>query len=59
MLFLIIQIVIIGLILYLVYYVIGKFVSGKPYQIIGLILVLIFVLYLLNAFGILGGRLLR
>jgi hypothetical protein len=49
-----ISLLIIGLVLWLIYFIIGKFVSGTPYQIIGIILALIFLLYALNALGILG-----
>ena len=45
----IIMLAIVGLVLYLVYYFVGMFVKGRPLQIIGVILVLIFLLYALNA----------
>jgi hypothetical protein len=51
----IIYLLIVGLVLWLVYFVVGKFMSGTPYQIIGIILALIFLLYALNALGILTG----
>jgi hypothetical protein len=51
----IIYLLIFGLVLYLVYFIVGKFVTGKPLQIIGIILGLIFLLYALNALGIFGA----
>jgi hypothetical protein len=48
----IITLLIIGLLLALVYYVVSMFISGKPLQIIGVILALIFLLYALRALGV-------
>lgn len=46
-----IYILIAALILYLVFYLAGKFMSGLPLRIVGIILGLVFVLYALRAFG--------
>ena len=54
-----ITLLIIGLILYLIWLVVGMFITGRAHQIIGVILGLIFLLYCLNALGFLGGHLLR
>lgn len=50
-----IVILIVGLILFLIYYIAGKFVQGMPLNIIGAILALIFVLYALQRLGLLGS----
>jgi len=55
----IITLLILALILYLVWYVIGMFIKGQPHQIIGIILGLILLLYALNLLGLLGGIHLR
>lgn len=47
-----ITLLIAGLILYLIYYVVGKFIQGQPLKIIGIILGLIFLLYALRAFHV-------
>jgi hypothetical protein len=49
-----ISLLIVGLILYLIWYVCGLFIKGQPQQIIGIILGLIFLLYALNQLGLLG-----
>jgi ABC-type multidrug transport system permease subunit len=54
-----IALLIIGLILFLIYYVCGLFIKGQPHQVIGIILALIFLLYALHAFGLLGGVAIR
>jgi len=41
-----------GLVLYLIYYVVGMFIKGQPLKIIGIILGLVFLLYALRAFHI-------
>ena len=41
-----------GLVLYLIYYVVGMFIKGKALSIIGAILGLVFLLYALRAFGV-------
>jgi hypothetical protein len=38
-----------GLVLYVVYYIVGMFIKGQPLKIIGIILGLIFLLYALRA----------
>lgn len=44
---------ILALILYLVWWIVGRFITGTPHQIIGMILGLILLLYALKLFGIL------
>jgi hypothetical protein len=48
----IITLLVLGLILYLVWYVVGLFIKGQPHQVIGIILGLIFLLYALYALGL-------
>jgi hypothetical protein len=43
---------IIGLLLALAYYIASMFISGKPLQIVGIILLLIFLLKALHTFGV-------
>jgi hypothetical protein len=50
-----IVILIVGLVLFLVYFIAGKFVQGTPLNIIGAILALIFVLYALQRVGLFGS----
>ena len=50
-----IVILVVGLVLYLIFYVAGRFTSGTPLNIIGAVLALIFVLYALQRIGVLGG----
>jgi hypothetical protein len=45
---------IIALILYLIWWIVGKFIAGTPHQIIGIVLGLILLLYALKMFGILA-----
>lgn len=40
-----------ALVLYLIFYIAGRFITGQPLKIIGIILGLIFVLYALRAFN--------
>ena len=47
-----ISLLIAGLVLYVIYYVVGMFVKGQPLNIIGLVLGLLFLLYALRAFNI-------
>jgi hypothetical protein len=47
--------VIVALILALIYYAVSIFVGGKPLQIIGIILALVFLLYVLRTFNLLPG----
>jgi len=49
-----IVLLIIALILYLIWWIVGKFISGTPHQIIGIVLGLILLLYALKMFGILN-----
>jgi len=44
--------VIAALILYLIYYIIGKIAPGIPTQIVGIILVIVFLLIVLHSFGV-------
>lgn len=44
---------ILALILYLVWWIVGKFITGVPHQIIGAVLGLILLLYALKLLGIL------
>lgn len=43
---------IVALIAYLVWWIIGKFVSGTPHQIIGIVIALVLLLYALRLFGV-------
>lgn len=47
-----ITLLIAGLILYVIYFITGKFVQGTALQIIGIILALVFLLYALRLFAI-------
>lgn len=47
-----IVLLIMALVLYLIFFVAGKFITGTPLQIIGIILGLIWILYALNALGL-------
>lgn len=49
-----ISLLIAGLILYVIYYVVGMFIKGQPLKIIGIILGLVFLLYALRVFNILS-----
>jgi hypothetical protein len=49
-----ISLLIAGLVLYLIYYVVGLFIKGQPLKIIGIILGLVFLLYALRAFHIIA-----
>lgn len=44
-----------ALVIYLVYWFVGKLVTGVPYQIIGIVLALVFLLFCLRQFGIWRG----
>lgn len=50
----IISLLIAGLVLYIIYYVVGMFIKGRPLSIIGLVLGLIFLLYALRTLGVLS-----
>ena len=47
-----ISLLIAGLVLYVIYYVVGMFIKGQPLNIIGIVLGLLFLLYALRAFNI-------
>lgn len=49
-----ISLLIAGLILYVIYYVVGMFIKGQPLKIIGIILGLVFLLYALRVLNILS-----
>jgi hypothetical protein len=49
-----IVLLILALVLYLIWWLVGKFMSGTPHQIIGIILGLILLLYALKLFGLLN-----
>jgi hypothetical protein len=48
-----ITLLVLALVLYLIWYVVGMFIKGQPHQIIGIILALIFLLYALSVIGVL------
>ncbi len=48
-----IYLLIAALVLWIVYFLVGKFIQGTPLQIVGIILGLILLLYALNLFGVL------
>lgn len=50
---------IMALVLYLIFFVAGKFITGTPLQIIGIILGLIWIIYALNALGLFPGGAIR
>jgi hypothetical protein len=52
MLSILISILIAGLVLYVIYFIVGMFIKGKPLNIIGIILGLVFLLYALRAFNV-------
>ena len=47
-----ITLLIAGLVLYVIYYIVGMFIKGQPLKIIGIILGQVFLLYALRAFNI-------
>lgn len=47
-----ITLLIMALVLYLIWWVAGKFITGTPLQIIGIILGLVWLLYALGALGL-------
>ena len=51
-----ISLLISGLVLYVIYYVVGMFIKGQLLNIIGVILGLVFLLYALRAFHVLRYR---
>jgi hypothetical protein len=48
---------VVALILALIYYVAGMFIQGRPLQIIGAILALIWIIYALSALNLIPGGL--
>lgn len=50
-----IAILIVALVLWLIYFLLGKFVQGTPHQIVGIILALILLGYALNRLGVLNS----
>lgn len=48
----IIAILVVFLVLFLIYWAVGKFITGLPHQIIGIILGIIFLVYALQRLGI-------
>ena len=48
-----IVLLILALVLYLIWFIVGKFITGTPHQIIGMILGLILLLYALSLFKLL------
>ncbi len=46
---------IIGLILWVIYFIVGKFIGGTPHQIIGAVLAIIFLVYALQRLGLISG----
>ena len=47
-----ITLLITGLVLYVIYYIVGMFIKGQPLKIIGIILGLVFLLSALRAFHV-------
>jgi hypothetical protein len=47
-----VSLLIAGLVLYVIYYVVGMFIKGQLLNIIGIVLGLLFLLYALRAFNI-------
>jgi len=47
-----ITLLIVALLLVVIYYVVGMFISGRPLQIIGIILGLLFLIYALRLFNV-------
>jgi hypothetical protein len=47
-----ISLLVAGLVLYIIYFVVGMFIKGRPLNIIGIILGLVFLLYALRAFNV-------
>jgi hypothetical protein len=48
----IIAILIVFLVLFLIYWCVGKFITGVPHQVIGIILGIIFIIYSLRQLGV-------
>jgi uncharacterized membrane protein len=47
-----ISLLIVALVLWIIYFIVGKFIQGTPLQIVGIILGLILLLYGLRIFGV-------
>lgn len=54
-----IYILIAGLILWVIWWLVGKFIQGTPHQVIGIILGLILLLYAVRQLGFSDGHFLR
>jgi len=52
MLSILISLLIAGLVLYIIYFIVGMFIKGQPLQIIGFVLGLLFLLDALRAFHV-------
>ncbi len=48
----IIPILILFLVLFVIYWAVGKFIQGTPHQVIGIILGVIFIIYALKQLGL-------
>lgn len=46
------SVLVVFLILFIIYWCVGKFVSGVPYTVIGIILGIIFLIYALRSLGV-------
>lgn len=47
-----VSLLIVALVLYVIYYIAGRFIDGRAYRVVGLILGLVFLLYALRAFHV-------
>ena len=54
-----IMLLIVALVLYLVWVLVGMFIKGQPHQIIGIILGLILLLYAMQSLGLFAGHLIK
>ncbi|HEX2900805.1 MAG TPA: hypothetical protein VHS96_13875 [Bacteroidia bacterium] len=50
----ILAILVVFLILFLIYWCVGKFIQGTPHQVIGVILGVVFLIYALKRLGVAG-----
>ena len=46
---------IVGLILWLIWYIVGRFITGTPHAIVGAVLGLVFLIYALQRLGLVSG----
>jgi hypothetical protein len=51
----IIAILVVFLILFIIYWCVGKFITGVPHQVIGVILGIVFLIYALQRLGVWNG----